>query len=206
MLDLKYVIANNEVVRRNSRNRNVPADVLEDIERVVALEGERKGLLAAVEEIRRRQNEIAHSTGKEKDPSKRADLIEQGKRLKAEVSDQEEQLRIMDDEIKQRLRRIPNLTHPDAPVGLTEEESREIRKVGNPRSFDFPVKDHVELGKSLDLIDFETGGKVTGTGFYFLKNDAVLLELALQQFAIRKLIEAGFTPVITPDLARNSIL
>ena len=78
--------------------------------------------------------------------------------------------------------------------------------MGTPRTFDFPVKDHVELGKSLDLIDFETGGKVAGTGFYFLKNDAVLLDLALQQFAIRKLVEAGFTPIITPDLARNQIL
>src|SRR5438552_1611193 len=57
-----------------------------------------------------------------------------------------------------------------------------------------------------DVIDFETGGKVSGTGFYFLKNDAVLLDLALQQFAIRKLSNAGFTPIITPDLARNSIL
>ena len=72
--------------------------------------------------------------------------------------------------------------------------------------FDFKVKDHVELGKTLDLIDFETAGKVSGTGFYFLKNDAVLLDLALQQFALGKLISAGFTPIVTPDLARNSIL
>ena len=149
---------------------------------------------------------MAQATGREKDPEQRAALIEEGKRLKAEVGDQEERLRVMDDEIRQRLRRVPNLTHPDAPVGLTEDDSRELRKVGTPRTFDFPVKDHVELGKSLDLIDFETGGKVAGTGFYFLKNDAVLLDLALQQFAIRKLVEAGFTPIITPDLARNQIL
>ena len=206
MLDLKYVIANTETVRQNCRNRNVPDDVLEDIDRVVALEAERKGLLSVVEEIRRRQNEVAQATGREKDPEKRAALIEEGKRLKAVVSDQEDQLRVMDDEIKQRLRRVPNLTHPDAPVGVTEDDSRELRRVGTPRTFEFPVKDHVELGKSLDLIDFETGGKVAGTGFYFLKNDAVLLELALQQFAVRTLIAAGFTPIITPDLARNSIL
>ena len=206
MLDLKYVITHTEAVKQNCRNRNVPADVLDDIDRAVALEGERKILLSAVEEIRRRQNEVAQATGKEKDPAKRAELIDEGKNLKAQVGDREEQLRVMDDEIRQRLRRVPNLTHPDAPIGRTEEDSRELRKVGTPRAFDFPVKDHVELGKSLDLIDFETGGKVSGTGFYFLKNDAVLLDLALQQFAVRKLVEAGFTPVITPDLARNSIL
>lgn len=206
MLDLKFLITHTDEVRRNSRNRNAPEDVLEDIDRVVALETERKGLLSAVEDIRRRQNEVAQATGKEKDPEKRAALIDEGKRLKASAGDQEEQLRVMEDEIRQRLRRVPNLTHPDAPIGQTEDDSRELRKVGTPRTFDFPVKDHVELGKSLDLIDFETGGKVSGTGFYFLKNDAVLLDLALQQFAIRKLVFAGFTPIITPDLARNQIL
>ncbi|QEH35319.1 Serine--tRNA ligase [Aquisphaera giovannonii] len=206
MLDLKYVVAHADEVRTNSRNRNAPADVIEDIDRIVALEGERRTLQSAVEEIRRRQNEVAQATGKEKDRERRAELIDEGKRLKAEVGDREDQLRVMDDEIRQRLRRIPNLTHPDAPVGRTEDDSAEIRKVGTPRTFDFPVKDHVELGKARDLIDFETGGKVSGTGFYFLKNDAVLLDLALQQFAIRTLVGKGFTPVVTPDLARNSIL
>ncbi|APW62334.1 serine--tRNA ligase [Paludisphaera borealis] len=206
MLDLKYVIANIDAVRQNCRNRNVPADVLDDIDRIADLEADRKQVLSAVEDVRRRQNEVAQSTGKEKDPARRSELIEVGKRLKTDVVDQEEQLRRLDDEIKQRLRRIPNLTHPSAPVGQTEDDSVEIRKVGAPRAFDFPVKDHVELGKSLDLIDFETGGKVAGAGFYYLKNDAVLLDLALQQFALRKLIDRGFTPITTPDLARNSIL
>jgi len=206
MLDLKFVIANTDAVRENCRNRNAPDDVLDDIDRIVDLEADRKRVLASVEDVRRRQNEVAQSTGKERDPARRSELIEAGKRLKADVADQEEQLRRLDDEIKQRLRRIPNLTHPDAPVGRTEADSKELRRVGTPRTFDFPVKDHVELGKSLDLIDFETGGKVSGAGFYFLKNDAVLLDLALQQFALRKLIDRGFTPITTPDLARNSIL
>ena len=84
--------------------------------------------------------------------------------------------------------------------------SNELRKVGTPRTFDFTPKDHVAIGKALDLIDFEAGAKVSGHGFYFLKNDAVLLDLALQQFAMRSWSQAGFTPIITPDLARVSIL
>ncbi|MGO9914459.1 MAG: serine--tRNA ligase [Isosphaeraceae bacterium] len=206
MLDLKYVVAHPEAIRENCRNRNVPPDVIEDVDRVIALEGERRGLLQTVEEIRRRQNEVAQATGRERDPEERAALIDQGKRLKSLVAEEEERLRRLDAEIEQRLRRVPNLTHPDAPVGLTEDHSRELRRVGTPRAFDFKPKDHVELGKALDLIDFETGGKVSGTGFYFLKNEAVLLDLALQQFALRKLIDRGFTPIVTPDLARNSIL
>jgi seryl-tRNA synthetase len=206
MLDLKYLVANADAIRQNCRNRNVPPDVLEDVDRVVGLEAERRALLQAVEDVRRRQNEVAQATGREKDAAKRAGLIEEGKRLKSQVAEEEERLRSLEAELTQRLKRIPNLTHPDAPIGQTEDDSREIRKVGTPRTFDFKPRDHVTLGKDLDLIDFETGGKVSGTGFYFLKNDAVLLDLALQQFAVRRLIEAGFTPIITPDLARNSIL
>ena len=206
MLDLKFVVANPDAVKANCRNRNTPADVIEDLERAVALEGERRELQQGVEEIRRRQNEVAQATGKERDPEKRSSLIEVGKALKSQVAEEEEKLRHLEGELHLRLRRIPNLTHPDAPVGRSEEDSREIRKSGTPRVFEFKPKDHVELGKDLDLIDFETAGKVSGSGFYFLKNDAVLLDLALQQFALKKLLESGFTPIVTPDLARNNIL
>jgi seryl-tRNA synthetase len=206
MLDLKYVLANVEAVRQNCRDRNVPADILDEVDRLAALEGRRKALLQAVEDVRRRQNEVAQATGKEKDPARRGGLVAEGKRLKAEVGDSEEQLRDLEAEVRARLGRIPNLTHPDAPVGAAEDDSRELRKVGTPRTFDFTPRDHVAIGKALDLIDFESGGKVTGHGFYFLKNDAVLLELALQQFALRKLAARGFKPIVTPDLARNSIL
>jgi seryl-tRNA synthetase len=206
MLDLKYILANPEIVKQNCINRNVPRDVLDDLERALEIEGQRKGLLQQVESIRRRQNEVAQATGKEKDAARRAELVAEGKQLKSEVGESEETLRNLESELKARLARVPNLTHPDAPVGLSEDESRELRKVGSPRVFDFPARDHVEIGKAHDLIDFESGGKVSGHGFYFLKNDAVLLDLALQQFAVQKLAAKGFTPIITPDLARNHIL
>ena len=206
MLDLKYVIANTDAVRKNCRDRNVPADVLDALDRVVALDGERKDVLHRVEAVRRRQNEVAQGVGKEKDAAKRGALVEEGKRLKADVAGMDEQLRALESDLKYRLGRIPNLTHPDAPIGHDEDDSRELRKVGAPRTFDFPAKDHVEIGKALDLIDFESGGKVSGHGFYFLKNDAVLLELALQQFAMATLVKRGYIPIITPDLARISIL
>jgi seryl-tRNA synthetase len=206
MLDIKYVVDHPELVKENCRNRNMPADVVEEVDRVVALEHERKALLQEVEGVRQRQNEVAQATGKEKDPAKRAELVAEGKQLKTAIAQREETLRDREAELKRRLGRIPSLTHPDAPVGKTEDANKVVRQVGAPRQFDFKPKDHVELGKTLDLIDFETGGKVTGHGFYFLKNEAVLLDLALQQFALNKLIGLGFTPVVTPDLARNSIL
>lgn len=206
MLDLKYVLANVEIVKQNCRDRHAPPDVLDEVDQVVRLDGEYRSILREVEELRRRQNEVAQATGKEKDGAKRAELVTEGKSLKSTAGEKEETLRALEIELKDRLGRIPNLTHPDAPVGSGDDANIEIRKVGQIRSFDFTPKDHLEIGRSLDMIDFETGGKVSGSGFYFLKNDAVLLDLALQQFAIRKLAGAGFTPVITPDLARIQIL
>ena len=97
------------------------------------------------------------------------------------------------------------MTHPDAPIG-GEADARELRVVGTKPQFAFKPKDHVEIAAHLDLIDFEAGGRVAGHGFYFLKNDAVMLEMALVQFALQTLRSKGFTLFTTPDLARDSVL
>lgn len=206
MLDLKYVLEHPDQIKANCRNRNVSADVIEEVDWIIVADRQRKQLLQTVEDFRRRQNEVAQATGKEKDPARRAELVEQGKTLKHQIAGNETGLKQYDAELKRRLGRLPNLTHPDAPIAPTEDGSVELRKVGTPRHFDFKPKDHVVLGKELDLIDFEAGAKVSGHGFYFLKNDAVLLDLAIQQFAMRKLVANGFTPIVTPDLARVAIL
>src|SRR5205085_10619738 len=101
---------------------------------------------------------------------------------------------------------IPNMSHPQAPVGTTAEDNKVITRWGEPPQFDFQAKDHVALAEALNLVDFEAGSAVAGQKFYFLKNDAVLLELALIQYAMNTLIDAGYTPVITPDVARVDVL
>jgi len=95
--------------------------------------------------------------------------------------------------------------HPDVPVG-GEEDFRELRRIGEPARFDFAPRDHLEIGAALDLLDFEAGAKVAGQKFYYLKNQAVFLELALQRFALERLVAEGFTPFATPDLARPEIV
>lgn len=206
MIDLKQLLADPDAFKQNCRNRNVADSVAGEIDQLIALDSKRKNQLQAVEDIRRRQNEIAQATGREKDAAARQALVAQGKALKEEIGALETALKEVDDDVRQRAARLPNLTHPDAPVGHTEDDSKVVRVWGAPRAFEFKPKDHVELGKALDIIDFEAGGKVAGHGFYFLKGDAVLLDLALQQFALNTLIARGFQPITTPDLARNSIL
>src|SRR5690606_8027027 len=100
---------------------------------------------------------------------------------------------------------IPNMTHPDAPIG-GEEDATTVRTWGQKPAFDYQPKDHVALMESLDLVDLAAGSKVAGHGFYYLKNEAVLLELALIQYAIEKLRSEGFTLFTTPDLARDEVL
>ena len=129
MLDIKYLLANLEEVKQNCRNRNMPPHVLEEADEAVALDGQRKELLHKVEEIRRRQNEVAKATSKESDPQKRTALVDEGRQLKASAFEGEETLKRLEADIKRRMMRIPNLAHPDAPVGTTDDDNREVRKV-----------------------------------------------------------------------------
>ena len=136
----------------------------------------------------------------------RQPLIEESKQLRDQEAEKESFLRELTDQRLDLLKQVPNLTHPDSPEGLTDEENQPIRKVGEIPEFDFEPKDHVELMESLDLIDFDGGAKVSGQKFYFLKNQAVFLELALANYALNLLQKEGFTVHMTPDLARNQIL
>ncbi len=133
-------------------------------------------------------------------------MIAEGKRLREEAAGGEKQLKEIQEQLHAALLTIPNMTHPDAPVGTTAEDNKIIHRWGEPRKFDFAAKDHVALAEALQLVDFEAGAAVAGQKFYYLKNEAVLLELALVQYAMRTLIGEGYTPIITPDVARVEVL
>src|SRR5262249_24905825 len=129
-----------------------------------------------------------------------------GKKLREQVGGLEKQLKQIEADLDTALKGIPNLSHPDAPVSANPADNKVLHKWGEPRKFDFKPKDHVAIAEALDLADFEAGAAVSGQKFYYLKNEAVLLELALIQYAMQTLIQEGYTPVITPDLARVEVL
>ncbi|MEX2288402.1 MAG: serine--tRNA ligase, partial [Planctomycetaceae bacterium] len=140
------------------------------------------------------------------DAAQKQTLIARGKQLREEVAANEAVLKEVEAALRREQARIPNMTHPAAPVGKSEEASVTLRTWGKIPKFDFPPLDHVALAEKHGLIDFEAGARVAGHGFYFLKNEAVLLELALVHYAIEKLQAEGFTLYSTPDLARDDIL
>lgn len=202
MLDAQFIRDNLDAVKVNCKNRGVTADV----ERVVALDDQRKDLVQKTQILQQRQNEISKLIPKEKDKDKKQGLVQEGRSLRDQVGALEAQIKQVEEDLRGALVTIPNMTHPDAPVGATPADNKVIRVWGDKRKLDFPVKDHVTLAESLNLADFEAGASVAGQKFYYLKNEAVLLELALVQYAFEKLLEKGYTPVITPDVARVDVL
>lgn len=202
MLDLQYVCEHADAVAENCRQRGVEAN----IPRIVELRGKRGEMIAAGDKLRQEQNEIAGKVKLEKDSAAKQALIARGKELKELVARAESDQSQIEADLKTEMLRVPNLSHPDAPVGRDDKDSKIIRTWGTPRQFDFKPKDHVELAEKLGLIDFEAGTRVAGHGFYYLRNEAVLLELALVQYAVEKLVKEGFTLYTTPDLARDDVL
>lgn len=203
MLDRKLILENTDVVQKNCELRG--ADV--DIGRLVELEKLRKEKLNEAQELNRQANETSKKIGKAGSPEEREELKEAGRTLREQKDAAQAKHDELDAEVAAIQSLIPNLTHPDAPIGDDDTANKEVSFGKTAVSkFDFPAKDHLELGTQHDLIDFEAGARVAGSGFYFLRNDAVLLDLALQQYAVQKLVGKGFTPISTPDVAHTDIL
>ena len=202
MLDLKFIRENVEAVEENCRNRGVEADV----GLVVELADRRSALIQESNELRQRQNEMAKSIGKERDEEVRGRLIEESRAMKERLPSKEEELREVEVRLRDEQLKIPNMTHPDSPIGKDDTENVEIRRWGEIPDFSFEPKDHVEIGEALGIIDFDAGAKTTGSKFYFLRADAVLLELGLIRYAMDIIMERGYQPTITPDLARDHML
>jgi seryl-tRNA synthetase len=202
MLDLRFIRENVAAVQENCRNRGVEADV----GLVVELADRRSALIRELNELKQRQNQLAKSVGRERDEDARQRLIEESRAMKERIPEKETELSKVEGRLREELLKIPNMTHPDAPIGKDDSENVEIRRWGELPDFPFEPKDHVELGEALGIIDFDAGTKVAGSKFYFLRGDAVLLELGLIRYAMDILVERGYQPTITPDLARDEML
>jgi seryl-tRNA synthetase len=190
MLDINFIRENKDIVKKGVADKQFDPSL---VDKVLDFDEKRRKLILEVENLRAKRNKIAEG----KKPS------EEGKKIKEELKDKEPDLDKLEKEYKELLFRIPNLPFEKSPIGKGEKDNKEIRKWGTPTKFTFEPKDHLQLGKELGILDFETGAKVTGSQFYFLYGDGALLELALIEYAFEKLSKVGFLPVITPDLAKS---
>lgn len=188
MLDPNFIRQNPDLVKKGVVKKGYPSD---SVDQWIELDKKWKEQLNEVEKLRAERNKLTESD------------IERGKKLKEELKTLENKLDQLEKERNELLLLIPNLPADNIPEGKNESENVELRKWGEPKKFDFKPKDHLELGKDLKILDFETGAKVVGANFYYLYNEGALLELALVKYAFDLLSKEGFTPVITPDLAKS---
>ena len=189
MVDINLVRDNPDLVKKGVSDKGYDSSV---VDKVLEADKEYREVLQKVENLRAEKNKFA----KERN-------IEEGKRVKQELQDLEPELAKLEEKVNELLMEIPNLPDDSAPRGKGEHENVEVRKWGEIPQFDFEPKSHLELGENLGIIDFERGAKVAGSQFYYLEGDAVLLEFALIQFGLEKLIEKGYKPVLTPDMAKS---
>lgn len=202
MLDMRDIRERQAEVAENLKNRNIELD----LEALLEADQQARKFRGDLEAVRQRRNQISKQMQGKLTREERAPLVEEGRNLKDQEAQLDKAYTEADAKRHDLQSQVPNFTHPDSPIGKDDHDNKPIRQHGEPPVFDFQPKDHVELMEALDLVDFEGGAKVTGQKFYFLKNQAVLLEFALIGFAIRILQEEGFTMFITPDLARQKIL
>lgn len=198
MIDPKFIREHADEVKKNCAARNVKVD----IGGLLKLDKAYLALLQEAEALRAERNQVASAMQTTKD--KKA-LVEKGKKIKESLTEKEKELEEVEVKRHALLMQIPNLTHPDAPVGKSDEDNKVVRQVGEPRKIENPL-DHVALAAKYDLIDFERAAKVTGAKFYYLKGKLVILEQALIRYALEHLMREGFTPLSTPDLAKDEIL
>ncbi len=201
MLDPRTLSSRRAEIAESCRLRGVTAD----LDGAIAAQERVARLQTALGELGRRRNE--HQTAGRRGLASEEHEVQaaEGRRLKDEVAGLEKELAEAEAALESLLFAIPNLVHPEAPAG-GEAGFRELRRVGEPPRFAFRPLDHLALGAKLRLLDFEAGARVAGQKFYFLVNEAVALDLALQRFALDVATRAGFTPYATPDVARRAVV
>lgn len=219
MLDIHFIRENADLVKEGARKKRVEVD----IDRLLAVDEERKALRQELDEKRAEQNRASALISLAKD-EERAKLIESMQHLKQGMQELEERFKTATEEWTKLMLAVPNLPSPDTPEGPDESGNQAIRTWGEPPAFSFAPKAHWDLGKDLDLIDTEKAGEVSGARFAYLKGDLVLLQFALLQFALKVLtskeelskviVEAKlegvsakpFVPVIPPVMVRTEIM
>ena len=192
MLDIQFIRDNPDKVKENNKIRKCKVSV----DAILDLDEKRRALIS---EIDAKRAELKSSSKKK--PSK--EEIEKLRALGDEIKKQEEKLAPIESSLNDLLIQLPNITHKSVPEGKDESGNVVSKTIGKKPKFDFEIKDHADLGSALDIIDTERGAKVSGSRFWYLKGDLVMLEFAIIQYAMNFMREKGFIPMLPPMLVRE---
>ncbi|MFA7169913.1 MAG: serine--tRNA ligase [Candidatus Paceibacterota bacterium] len=199
MLDIKFIRQSVDLIKDACVKKQVNAEI---VDKLLEIDSKRSELIQKVENIRRSKNE-ANERIKTASKEEKQKIIEEMKKLEG---GEEKELMEVEKEFQNLMLLIPNVPHPSVPKGTSDQDNVEVKTWGDIPEFDFPIKDHVEIAKNLDIVDFERGTKVSGFRGYFLKNEAAQLCFAIWNFALEKVMSKGFCPMIAPSLVKESAL
>lgn len=191
MLDINYIRDNTDKVKQAVVDKAMEVD----IDFLLEVDTKRRALIEKVEALRADRNEVA----KNRD-------IEKGRQIKADLDQIEPELRLIQEQFDSLMLYVPNIPAEDSPIGPNSDANQIIKTWGNKPEFDFEVKDHIQLANNLDIIDLEQGAKVSGFRGYYLKGAGAILHWAVVQYAFKKMIDAGYTPMVPPTLVHEDIL
>jgi seryl-tRNA synthetase len=203
MLDLKLIRSEPERVKAALARRGAA----EQVDELLRLDSRRRALLPEIENAQAERKTLSKQIGEAKKRGEEAaEPMEAVAALKERIETGKAELEKVEADLAQLTAALPNLPDPDAPDGMTEEDALVLREVGEPPSFDFEPRDHLEIGTALGLIDIESAARLSGSRFAYLKGDLVLLELALVRYAIDLVRGEGHEPVVPPVLVREEAL
>ena len=194
MLDIKFIRDNLDLCKTAAKNKNREVEW----NTLLSLDDKRRELIGKAEKLRAERNQISNKGQETRDT--------RGKELKQELKMIEEELRSTEEKFDLLMLTVPNIPDKSVPVGKDASGNVEVKKWGKISKFGFEPKDHIELAKALDLIDFERGAKVGGSRAYFLKNELALLEMAVISYVFQKLVKKGYTPMTAPSLVKEFTL
>ena len=198
MLDIKFIREHPDIVKEGCKNKQVKVD----IDRLLEVDKKRRESLKEAESLRAEENRLSYLISKERDPTKRDELIGRAQEIKTKARDYESFLKEATPEFDKLMLQIPNLPLGEVPIGKDERDNLVLRSWREPPKFRFKPKDYLVLSEKLDLIDIKKAAKIAGTRFGFIKKEAALLEFALINFAFDILTKQGFIPIIPPVMIK----
>ena len=201
MLDIKFIRENPDKVKEGVKKKRAKVD----IDEVLELDKKKREILQALEDMRFKKNQSSKEIGRAKDEKEKKKIIMKMKELDNNNDRLDKNLKELDKEFNKLMHKIPNLPLAEVPVGKDENDNVVVEKVGEKPEFDFKIKDYMEIGESLDLIDVKRAAKIAGTRFGFLKREIALMEFALIRLAFDSLAEKGFIPVIPPVMIKSEM-
>jgi len=202
MLDIKFIRENKDVVKEGARKKHIEID----IEKLLALDEQRKALVSAIETKKAEQNRVSTEITSTQDQAERAKLIDSMRSVKEESKKEEERLDVVMKDWQKLMLSVPNVPDMSVPEGDGDEQNMEVKAWGDKKQFDFVPKNHIEIMEALDLADFEKGAEVAGFRGYFLKNGGAELSFAVWQYAKDFWLKRGFQFMIVPSLVRKQAL